>query len=650
MKNMKKIFLFLICIVLFASCMSEKFLESSDYDDIVAVYDSISFRIWRDSDKSNALIKLIQLERTEEALFLIENNAFRLNYVNKQGETALSEAVATENADIIISLMEHGASINNENAGNPLFIAVMTGNTTIFETLLNNGADIDGVDENGNNVFHYTISSKRPEEMISYLLSKHVDIESRNLRGETPLYYALKSGDVNAAALLIKRGADLKTLDNSKQNIYFAAIESKSKATLEFVHEYNKDVDCVNINNETPLLSAITINDPEFVKRLLDFGADIEKQTKTTPLWHAFDQAGGNTECLKVLAERGVNLNKKNSLGETVLVRSIKNIKDDLAIAFIQWGADVNVADSNGSTPIQLCVQTKNNKLLSFLIGANADLLVRDNKGMTLLHTCVESNSRETLDILLESKKIQIDYPTPSGVTAAMLAFQTNKPELGDYLIEKGASLSAQDKSGKTLVAYRVAYYQRQIDSANKQIATNENTITALRNQNSAASQKISSLRVEEQKAYNNYVSVNNEYEEAKRKQDSLERQVNSAKDQMNYWDSRVTWWTNQYNSATTPALRSSANSGLSQAKSNYNDYRREYNSKNSELLGLSIANAGKAIASTVAYAAYTKISKQINEQNSLINSNNSRITKLNSENSTLTQDIRTYQKEITRY
>ena len=631
--------------------MSERFLQESDFDDIVSVYDSISFRIWRDSDKSNALIRLIQLDRTDEAKFLIENKAFKLDYANKNGETALSEAIKAENTDIIISLIDNGASLNNSDVGNPIFVAIMTGNTSIIETLMKNGANIESVDENGNNAFHYVINSKKPEEMVTFLLSERVDLEHKNDSGESPLYAAIKNGSITQAAILIKNGADTKTLDNLNQNLYFAAVTSQSKATLDFVKNYNKDVNAVNSNGDTPLLLSITLDNPEIMKKLIDLGANIEQKTRTTPLWHAYDNSGGTKiSCLKVLAENGVNFNEKDKLGDTPLIKSISGTKNELTIAFIQWGADVNIADSKGNTPVQIAVQRKNTKILSYLIGAGADLLIRNKVGSTLLHTCVEGNDRDMLDLLLESKKITVDYPSTSGMTAAMFAFKSNKPELGDYLISKGASVNAADKNGKTLVSYRKDYYQKQINDANYQISENKNTISVLKSQNSAAEMKISSLRIDEQNAYNYYAKLQDEYEAAQRKYENLERDVNYAKSQMNFWDSSVDNWTRLYNNATTPATKSSANSSLNNARSEYNKWKRDYNSKNSSLLSLSIENSGKQIAASIAYAAYTKVSKQINEQNGIISSNESRISKLESENSNLSQKIITFQVELNRY
>ncbi len=654
MKNIKNPFFIPVALffcLFFPSCMSEKYLQDADYDDIVSVYDSINFRAWKNSDKSNALIRLIQLDRTDEAIFLIQNKAFKLDYANKNKETALSEAIKNENADVIIALMEGGASIDNGDVQNPIFIAVMTGNTSIIETLIQKGADINATDEYGNNAFHYVISSKRPEEMASYLISQKVDLEHKNNNGESPLFYAIKNGSITQAAILIKHKADVKTLDNAKQNLYFAAVMSKSKAGVDFVRTYNKDINAVNADRYTPLLMAISLESPEIVKKLIDLGADVELETVTTPLWHAFSNSGGvKTDCLKVIVENGADINKKNDLGETVLLRSVVTGKEALTVAFIQWGANVNIADSKGVYPIQHAVQQKASRIIGPLISGGADLQVRDKGGDTLLHSCVKASSREMIDIFLESKKINIDYPSNSGTTAAMLAFSSDKVDLGNYLISKGASLQASDKAGKTLVSYRKDYYSRQVDKANSQITSNNNTIAVLRSQNSAANQKISSLKIEENQKYNVYVELNNDYEDTKRRYNSLEIDVNNARRNMDYWDSRVTEWTRLYNNATTNSTRSSALSGLNNAKSNYNSYRQDYNALNSKLIGLSIEQAGKAIASTAAYAAYTKVSKQISEQNGIISSNNSRISSLTSENSSLTRDIATYKSEMNRY
>ena len=643
----------LLCCSSLVSCMSQKFLDNADYDDIAGVYDSISFRLWKDKDKSNALIYLIKNRRTDEALFLIENDVFKLDYANNRKENALSESIKTENSDVIIALMEHGAPISNSGIENPVFIAVRTGNPTIIDTLIKNGAKLDSLDKDGNNALHYVAFSKNTSAIVEYLLQKNIPLEHKNSRGETPLYYAIKNANTTAAEILIGKGADTDTADIKNQNIYFAAVESGSVVTLDFVSGHNGVVDIVSTENKTPLLLAIEQNKPEMVESLLYHKADIERETTTDmfPLWFAFRKSdGSDTRCLKVLAENGANTARKSSSGETALVRSILDGNDSLAKFFIVWQGGIDIADSTGNFPVQYAVQKKNYAVLSDLIAADANLGVRSKNGSTLLHTCVELGDKQMLDMLLDSKRIDVDYAGSSGTTAAMLAFQRGNPDLGNHLINRGANVYASDSSGRTLAAYRKTYYQNQITVANNKIAANNSTISSLQSSNSIAQGKIASLRIERDAADARYEEAKEECDRLKSRVDRIESEVRHAKSQMDYWDSRVTYWTNEYNAATSSTVRNTCASGLSTARSAYNSERNTYNSKNSEYIRMSGEYLGKSIALIALLNAYNSVVKKIKEQENIISSNNSTINRLSSENSTLSGNIKIYEREANRY
>ncbi len=643
---MKRILFLLISASLFFSCMSGKFIQNADYDDIEAVYDSISFKIWRDSDKSNALIKLIKLGKTEEAVFLIQHNAFNLNYANKNNETAIDAALVMEDSDVIEALINHNAALDIN-----IFIAITVGNIHNIDLLIQNGADINSIDTNENNVLHYAVISKNASELIPYLLNKGIPLEKQNVNGETPLYHAVKAGRIDAADVLIKNGANVQTKDKLNQNLYFAAVNSASPATVDFVHKFDININDTNANNETPVLISIEKNTGKVLNQLIKNGADIEKQTFTTPLWYAFEKTNNTvSNCLEVLVERGVNVNTTDKLGQTVLIRSVINNRNDLVSFFINSNANIDITDSNGNRAIHYAIQAKNITILHLLINGGADLLVKNKNGATLLQVCVNEDSSEMIDALLDSKRITVDYASSTGTTAAMQAYINSNGVLANYLIQKGASLFAKDNQGKTLKTYRVNYYQEQISKANNQISSNSLTITVLQKDNVTAQSKISSLRIELSSAQANYERTERELQDAERKLREIQNEADRHRNDMNFYTERINFWTQSYNDATGSSSRSLALSKINEYKSKYNDSKRRYDERSSAARSVSLETIGKSTASVIAAGVVAGVEKKIREQENNISSNNSKINNLNSENKKMLQNIQFYQQEISKY
>ena len=72
------------------------------------------------------------------------------------------------------------------------------------QRLISKGADMNYEDEEGNTLLHVVGNV----EMAEFLLQRDLNIETRNNKGETPLYTAIKRGHYDVALLLSKKGAD----------------------------------------------------------------------------------------------------------------------------------------------------------------------------------------------------------------------------------------------------------------------------------------------------------------------------------------------------------------------------------------------------------------------------------------------------------
>jgi len=184
------------------------------------------------------------------------------------------------------------------------------------------------------------------------------------------------------------------------------------------------------------LIKALSPNDPAKLQEALNKGADIhEKYQEPDPrkffsrilggnpqynemnaLHVAVNRNKVNPDCLKILLNRGININARESkTGWTALHRHMYQSQPNEAVTktLLEQGVDVNAKDAQGMTALHELIDcrtatTPKQPILKLLREYGADLHARDNKG------------RSPLDIIAERSNPDLDvaqYLIRSGET-----------------------------------------------------------------------------------------------------------------------------------------------------------------------------------------------------------------------------------------
>lgn len=101
----------------------------------------------------------------------------------------------------------------------------------------------------------------------------------------------------------------------------------------------------------------ITRDDPNdriglrFLQAMLDGGMPVNKVNDSgTTLLHKAAGPGGTVEHVKLLLQRGADVNAHNSIGATALDEAVDTLKPDIALHLVRHGARVNTQLTNGSS------------------------------------------------------------------------------------------------------------------------------------------------------------------------------------------------------------------------------------------------------------------------------------------------------------
>jgi ankyrin repeat protein len=281
-----------------------------------------------------------------------------------QEQTALMWAAAEDHPDVVKALIEHGADAN-------LKSKVLEGAPPRLRTPPDQGQQGVHVTfpKGGLTAVHYA-ARQNALGAIAALAQMHVDLDQKEPDGFTPAILAILSGNYDAAALLVEKGAGVDTADLSGRTPLFTAVDmntfeysfgrptAKPSGKMNAVdlvkfllaHHANPNARLTDrirpakydttsnanlIAGATPFIKAASTADVTLMRILLDAGADpfIRNSAHSNALmvaaglnWRRQVVGAGSVyaepdvvEAVKICLDRGLDIDAFNDFGQTAL-------------------------------------------------------------------------------------------------------------------------------------------------------------------------------------------------------------------------------------------------------------------------------------------------------------------------------------------
>src|SRR5579862_3267431 len=192
--------------------------------------------------------------------------------------------------------------------------------------------------------------------------------------------------------------------------------------------------------------SAIRENNLTQLKALLDqkASAGTADDHEITPLMYAADI--GSVEAMRLLLDRGADVNAQNAFGSTALMWSVS---DPAKVRMLlEHGAQVNLTAKSGRTALVIAAFTNPSaEVVRLLLAKGAKVGVMDSRHVTPLNAATFGNDTATIRLLLEAAA-DIDTPdTFIGLTPLMNAAGNRNVEAVKLLLAKGAKVNAVSKT-----------------------------------------------------------------------------------------------------------------------------------------------------------------------------------------------------------
>jgi TPR repeat protein len=173
-----------------------------------------------------------------------------------------------------------------------------------------------------------------------------------------------------------------------------------------------------------------------------------------------------NINKIKKLIHKGFNINTYNCAGDTLLSKAIEYGKTDVVNFLISQGANINDTYS-GQTLLHLAIKKGNIKIFKILINNGIDIHKKNFRGMTPLAYASFIGEPKMVKILIEHRaKVNIvnndDFLYPKGMTPLLYAASQSNPKVVKILLDNGANIYSKNADGKTAIDYVTREYNYQ--------------------------------------------------------------------------------------------------------------------------------------------------------------------------------------------
>ncbi len=248
----------------------------------------------------------------------------------------------------------------------------------------------------------------------------------------------------------------------------------------EIISSLSADKLYININDFGILHHAISHGHHEIVKILLEKGADIEAKTKDglTPLM--FASRNGHHEIVKTLLEKGADIEAKTIDDFPSLILASRYGYHEIVKTLLEKGANIEAKNIDGWNSLMLASQYGYREIVQTLVENKANIEAKNKYNGTSIMLASQNHHVEIVKIFLEKgadieaknkndwllfasqngwhkivkifleKGFDIEAKTNIGFTPLIVASQYGRDETVKILLEKGADIKFKSKDGFT--------------------------------------------------------------------------------------------------------------------------------------------------------------------------------------------------------
>ncbi|KAI0416777.1 ankyrin [Xylaria grammica] len=412
----------------------------------------------------NALHQAVVNGQMDIARLLLSDERVAIESVDSSQRTALTLASGCGYGEMVTLLVEKGANTDARDIydGPPLLRAVDDNALECVRVLVEHGVDHNFKDFLGRGILHGCAVNARGT-IMRYLLKTLPDLDpnAQGDAGETPLHDAVRRNAEAVVRVLLEYGArtdiedahgktplrlardqDLDRLFDLLRKARLKEMEAGTAPTDEEIElsKHPKRADTLAVDYNISIESAVRkLNGKDLEKYLDDMGPDTLDviNDSSRELLHLAVRYG-RPDNLRVLLDRGVDINSKNEWGHTPLHSAIDFGDYQAAELLLDRGCNINERDLLNRTPLTFCTSQELKPAFAFLLlerGAGFDRSERHELVRTLRYA-VEFDKFDVVKILVGGG-VPFRIHDMRGQTPYQQAKRAGHERIAQYLYEQ---------------------------------------------------------------------------------------------------------------------------------------------------------------------------------------------------------------------
>lgn len=314
-------------------------------------------------------------------------------------DKAIEKAVRNSHKDTVRLLIEKGGNPNKKNyyGIHPIRSAIYSGKIEIVNLFFESGYNFDNLGEHYSairlalrgsrygiakvlvkqNIYkeksrhkHLLIMGAKDGdlEMIDFLLKNEFIVNVEDRFGNSPLWWAVRNGNLNIIEHLVKKGAKVDSGKGLGSSTPLMAAAGGGRVNIAgYLIEHGADVHYRNQSGKTILMEAARFGHSMFIELLIRKNVDLDVQDikKNTALIHAVKNK--RTKSIDILLENNANPNIRNKKGQTPLVIAVDRGYIEIVKKLLNHGANPRVKDGKGKTIWKIATDKDDLEMLKLL-------------------------------------------------------------------------------------------------------------------------------------------------------------------------------------------------------------------------------------------------------------------------------------------
>jgi ankyrin repeat protein len=357
----------------------------------------------------------------DRVVILLLSRGANLLEKDENGVTALHSAILGEHKDVINVLLDSGADIEARDTDEktPLHYAVNANHVKVVELLLKRGADARAVDKNGHTPFLDSVVRGR-KDIVDLLLDEDPEALDKDVNGFTPLQIACQVAQESVASLLVGRGANVLAEASNGWSVIHSAAAGGHIGIIEMLLDRGANASKVKDNGWSVLHTTAEMGRDDAFNLFLERGVPLSATTDNrTPLLIAAEY--GRKGPVKVLLDKGQNVNEVSEEGYTPLHMAVKNGHEAIVRILLDYGAAISTPTKDRWNSLHLARQGEQQVIVDILNTHRTRVLEKLFNQMKHEQVAVDINHYRMIQINSSGWTADVEENTVSSSTTQNL-------------------------------------------------------------------------------------------------------------------------------------------------------------------------------------------------------------------------------------